>query len=374
LRPIGSRISGGAERAVGRPRADSTSSTSISIAQSLGRTNRRLASSAELGSERRLRYTIGQYPTLTLAVARAEARKLLAEFTLGKTSPQVISYKKAVEQFIEEKEKARRKSTANAYKGLLNRLPFEDQVTAITHEEVARKLRRITTQGAYNHHLVALKVFFNWCIKRQYRTDNPTLGLSKFARPKKKRILSDDELKAIWQAADKCGTFGAIVKLLMLTGQRRNEIAALKHSHVEGDLLCLPPELTKNGRAHVLPLCSMTKSKLPMPKLSDSSSLFFPTRGRNTPFSAWSKSKKNLDNLSGVTDYTLHDFRRTMRTGLGHLGVRPDIAECILNHVSARSEVEDICDHHLYLGPMREALRLWEQHLLALVSANAAAA
>jgi hypothetical protein len=67
------------------------------------------------GSERRLRYTIGQHPTLTLAVARAETRKLLAEFMLGKTSPQVISYKKAVEQFIEEKEKARRKSMANAY-------------------------------------------------------------------------------------------------------------------------------------------------------------------------------------------------------------------------------------------------------------------
>jgi len=105
-------------------------------------------------------------------VARAEARKLLAEFTLGKTSPQVISYKKAVEQFIEEKEKARRKSTANAYKGLLNRLSFEDQVTAIVHEEVARKLQKITTQGAYNHHLIPLKVFFNWCIKRRYRTDN----------------------------------------------------------------------------------------------------------------------------------------------------------------------------------------------------------
>ena len=158
--------------------------------------------------------------------------------------------------------KARRKSTANAYKGLLNRLPFEDQVTASTHEEVARKLRRITTQGAYNHHLVALKVFFNWCIKRRYRTDNPALGLSKFARPKKKRILSDDELKAIWQAYDKCGTFGAIVKLLILTGQRRNEIAALEHSYVKGDLLCLPPELTKNGRAHVLPICSVDKEQL----------------------------------------------------------------------------------------------------------------
>jgi hypothetical protein len=104
---------------------------------------------------RNRRYTIGQYPTLTLAVACTEARKLLAEFTLGKTSPKVISYKKAVERFSEEKEKARRKSTANAYKGLFNRLPFEDHITAITHEEVARKLRRITTQGAYNHHLVA---------------------------------------------------------------------------------------------------------------------------------------------------------------------------------------------------------------------------
>jgi Arm DNA-binding domain len=134
---------------------------------------------------RNRRYTLGQYPTLTLAIARTEARKLLAEFTLGKTSPQAISYKKAVEQFIEEKEKARRKSMANAYKGLLNRLPFQHQVTAITYEEVARKLQKITTQGAYNHHLAAVKVFFNWCVKRRYRTDNPTLGLSKFARPKR---------------------------------------------------------------------------------------------------------------------------------------------------------------------------------------------
>jgi hypothetical protein len=101
-----------------------------------------------------------------------------------------------------------------------------------------------------------------------------------------------------------------------------------------------------------LPICSVTKSNLPTPKLNTSSALFFPTRGRNTPFCAWSKSKKNLDNLSGVTDYTLHDFRRTMRTGLGRLGVRPDIAERILNHVSSRSEVEDTYDLHLYLDPI----------------------
>ena len=132
-------------------------------------------------------------------------------------------------------------------------------------------------------------------------------------------------MKAIWQAADKCGQFGAIVKLLILTGQRRNEIAALEYSYLKGDLLCLPPELTKNGRAHDLPICSVTKSTSPAPKLNTSSSLLFPTRGRNTPFCAWSKSKKNLDNPNSVTDYTLHDFRRTMRTGLGRLGVRPEV-------------------------------------------------
>lgn len=95
------------------------------------------------------------------------------------------------------------KSTADAYKGLLNRLNFTGPIADIAHQEVRRKLARITTPGAYNHHLVALKVFFNWAVKCRYLSENPTLGFSRHARARKKRILTDDELLSVWRAAEK---------------------------------------------------------------------------------------------------------------------------------------------------------------------------
>ena len=149
--------------------------------------------------------TIGRFPTISLSQARTEAKRLLAEFTLGKVRPQSITYTEAVKLFLEEKTKARRGSTVSAYKGLLNSITLTGQLTEITHEEVQRKLAKFKTEGAYNHHLVALTVFFNWCRKRRYITDNPTLGLSTHRRPARARILSDDELKLIWRACDERG-------------------------------------------------------------------------------------------------------------------------------------------------------------------------
>lgn len=320
---------------------------------------------------RNRRYTIGQYPTLKLAEARTEARKLLAEFTLGKTAPHVISYKKAVETFIEEKRKARRASTADAYEGLLNRLPFHDHVAAITHQEVERKLKKIKTHGAYNHHLVALKVFFNWCIKRRYRDNNPTLGLSKYTRPKKKRILTDDELVIVWNATFQIETdFGEIVRLLILLGQRRNEIASLRETYYSDNtqILVLPEDVTKNGHSHTLPIGPMATAIFSKRiRKERSGTLLFQATGSEKPFSAWSKNKKALDKLAPIPHWTLHDLRRTLRTGLGKLGVRPDIAERVLNHISARTEVEDVYDLNLYLPELRDAMQRWENHLTNLL-------
>lgn len=326
---------------------------------------------------RNRRYTIGQYPTLKLAEARIEARKLLAEFTLGKTSPKAVSYVKAVEGFVEEKRKSRRSSTADAYEGLLKRLPFQDQVGAITHEEVERKLKKIKTHGAYNHHLVALKVFFNWCIKRRYRLDNPTLGLSKYARPKKKRILTDDELVMVWNATFGIETdFGEIVRLLILLGQRRNEMASLRETYYSDNaqILVLPGEVTKNGHAHALPIGAMAAAIFAKRiRQERPSTLLFQAAGSDKFFSAWSKNKKALDKLAPIAPWTLHDLRRTLRTGLGRLGVRPDIAERVLNHVSSRTEVEDTYDLNLYLPELRDAMEKWEAHLTVLFEQKLAA-
>ncbi|MEY9230976.1 integrase [Bradyrhizobium japonicum] len=337
--------------------------------------------------------TIGRFPTISLSQARTEAKRLLAEFTLGRVRPQSITYAEAVKLFLEEKTKARRGSTVSAYKGLLNSVTLTGQLTEITHQEVQRKLAKFKTEGAYNHHLVALTVFFNWCRKRRYITDNPTLGLSTHRRPARARILSDDELKLIWRA---CGqqdvdvqedqssldvlsngvvetapplpaSFCKIVQLLILTGQRKGEIAALRGSYYSHNqqTICLPDALTKNKREHAFPVgptASFVLSKLWM---DNNASLIFPARGKSDKhFSGWSKAKKQLDKLCGVTDWTLHDIRRTYRSIHGKIGTPPHIAERLVNHISAQTEMERTYDRYAYLSEMRAAVEVYEQYLL----------
>jgi integrase len=322
--------------------------------------------------------TIGRFGVVTLSEARTEAKRLLAEYTLGKVRPQSATYEQAVKSFIEEKRKSRRSSTADAYEGLLKRLNFSGQVAQLSHEDVQRKLGKYKTAGAYNHYLVAARVFFNWCIKRRYRTDNPTLGLSKHKRPKKKRILSDDELLTVWHATYSLETdFGEIVRLLIVLGQRRNEIASLRDGYYSDNaqLLIIPAEVTKNGHSHALPVgpiaAGILSKRIRKERHTD---LLFEGGKTGNPFSAWSKNKKLLDKLAPIAPWTLHDLRRTLRTGLGKLGVRPDIAERVLNHISARTEVEDVYDLNLYLPEMRDAMERWQGYITSLLEQQRIAA
>ncbi|MCP1751949.1 tyrosine-type recombinase/integrase [Bradyrhizobium elkanii] len=328
--------------------------------------------------------TIGRFPTISLSQARTEAKRLLAEFTLGKVRPQSITYSEAVTLFLEEKAKARRGSTVSGYKGLLNSITLSGQLSQITHQEVQRKLAKFKTEGAYNHHLVALTVFFNWCRKRRYVTDNPTLGLSTHRRPSRNRILSDDELKSIWRACEQGrdasqdvqlsqegaavpaplpATFCKLVQLLILTGQRRNEIASLQLSWITDNAITLPPNVTKNGREHTVPLGKLSVSILE--KCHTNQLLLFPARGSTTsPFSGWSTTKKALDILCGVEAWTLHDLRRTYRSIHGKIGTPPHIAERLVNHISAQSEMERTYDRYAYLNEMHAAVETYEQYLL----------
>jgi integrase len=332
--------------------------------------------------------TIGRFPTISLSQARTEAKRLLAEFTLGKVRPQSITYAEAVKLFLEEKAKARRGSTVSAYKGLLNSITLTGQLTEITHQEVQRKLAKFKTEGAYNHHLVALTVFFNWCRKRRYITDNPTLGLSTHRRPARARILSDDELKLIWRACDLRAadlpenqpsqdgsreavaspaplpeSFCKIVQLLILTGQRRNEIASLQTSWITDDAVTLPPHITKNGREHAVPIGTFSVSILE--EWHTNQLLLFPARGSTgSPFSGWSKAKAALNKASGVNDWTLHDLRRTYRSIHGKIGTPPHIAERLVNHISAQTEMERTYDRYAYLSEMRQAVDTYEQYML----------
>jgi len=309
------------------------------------------------------RITIGRYGIISLSAARAEARRLLAEFTLGKIRPQSITYPQAVVLFIEDKRKARRPQTVEGYEWLLKRFPFKGQLTDITNADLTRGLASFKSESTYNHALVALKIFFNWCHKRRYLTDNPTFGLSQHARPGRARILSDHELKAIWQACE--GTYGTIVKLLILTGQRRGEMAALRTEFFKDDVCTLPRELCKNGKEHSFPLSKRALSLLALEKTG----LLFPARGKSDrPYNGWSKSKGELDKRSGVTNWTLHDLRRTYASKLASLGVPPHVIERILNHISGTiSGVAAIYNLYQFMPEMRVAVTKYEAHLSAIL-------
>lgn len=309
--------------------------------------------------------TIGRYPLVSLSEARTEAKRLLAEFTLGKVRPQSITYAEAVKLFIEDKKRSRRPNTYEGYEWLLGRIGLRGQLAQVTHSDVARALKSIKSISTYDHVLVAARIFFNWCQRRRYVSENPTVGLSQHSRPGRARVLSDQELKAIWSACE--GTYGSIVRLLILTGQRRGEIAALQAEFFKDDVCTLPRELCKNAREHSFPV---SQSALSLLSLEGKAGLLFPARGRDgRQYNGWSKSKRELDRRSGISDWTLHDLRRTYASNLASLGVPPHIIERLLNHISGTiSGVAAIYNRYQFMPEMRAAVAKYETHLSMILS------
>jgi integrase len=314
--------------------------------------------------------TIGRYGILSLSEARAEAKRLLAEFTLGKVRPHAIVYPQAVKLFIEDKARSRRKNTYQDYQWFLGRLSFTGQLSDITHDDITRALKRIKSPSTYDHVLVAARILFNWAMRRRYITHNPTFGLSPHGTPTRTRVLSDIELKSIWEASAYLGPFGLIVRLLILTGQRRGEIAALKVDWLTQNTCTIPKEIAKNNREHTFPIGLFTVALIAdeIKQHPTKSGLIFPARGKQTPFNGWSKSKVQLDALSGVNDWTLHDLRRTFATNMAALGVPVHVLEKLLNHVSGTiSGVAAVYNRHQFMDEMRDAVDKWEARLTSLL-------
>lgn len=329
--------------------------------------------------------TIGKFGVLTLAKARTEAKRMLAEFTLGRVRPQSITFQQAVQVFLEEKGARRRARTVADHKRHLNLLSFKSQLAEITHDDLSRKLKKLPP-SEFNHRLACAKTFFNWAQKKRYITDNPVIGLSPHSRPPRTRVLTDAELKSIWLAcslepatpedgspppsdgdlSNLPRAFAAIVKLLILLGQRETETAALHSSWVKEDTITLPGTITKNHNEHTLPIGTMANLVL---AAHAADGLLFPARDKpNRSFNGWSKGKAALDELSGVTGWTLHDIRRTFRSNSGKLGVAPHIAERLVNHISARTDMEKTYDLYRYLPEMRDAMEKWEAYLAKIIA------
>lgn len=215
---------------------------------------------------------------------------------------------------------------------------------------------------------------YQWGLKRGTVAINPFSALPSIGPPpRRERVLTDHELAAIWRAASVTPPpFGPIVRLLLLTGQRREEVAGMTRGELSEDLSTwtIAGSRTKNGQPHVVPLAEPARELLR--KLPQESDLVIPGDKAPSPFSGWSKAKARLDPDSGVRDWVLHDLRRTMATGLQRLGVRLEVTEAVLNHISgSRAGIVGIYQRHDWAAEKRAALGAWAHHVLRITDGEA---
>jgi integrase len=262
----------------------------------------------------------------------------------------------------------------------------------VTRADVAARLGELVeTSGpvSANRARTALSALFAWTMRQGLAEANPVAGTAKPAEERaRERVLSDAELAAVWRATGGPGDYDAIVRLLLLTGQRREEVASMAWSELdlERGLWSVPGVRTKNGRPHEVPLAGKAAAVLRGRARREGRELVF-GEGAGS-FSGWSQAKRRLDRrVQAALDeaaaaagrearpmgpWRLHDLRRTAVAGMAELGVPPHVIEAIVNHISGhKAGVAGIYNRATYAGEKRVALERWAEHVLAMVSGEA---
>jgi integrase len=202
----------------------------------------------------------------------------------------------------------------------------------------------------------------NWAVEREWIEHNPAVAIKKRKiEAARERVLSHDELRAIWRAADDLtDPSRALVKMLILTGQRRDEIRCLPWAELDLDnqTWTLPAARNKGKRDHKLPLAAAVVALLDeLPRLGP----FVFTVDGAKPYAGTKRLKQILNRDTGITGWVLHDIRRTVRSGLAELHIAKEVAERVLNH--ANKGLAKVYNRHAYVAEMRAALEAWEKHV-----------
>jgi integrase len=242
-------------------------------------------------------------------------------------------------------------------------------IASVTRFAVAAQLRQVTKTGAINANRArtVLSAFFVWAIGEGLCEANPVIGTNANPESARDRVLSTVELVSIWNAVPE-NDYGRIIRLLMLTGQRREEIGGLQWSELKGEgkaaMIALPPHRTKNGLPHDVPLSPAALFEIPGRAKMNSGSVFARCH--------WSRCKEALDGVLFLDPWVLHDLRRSAATGMADLGVQPHVIEAVLNHVSGhKAGVAGIYNRSTYAPEKRAALELWAAHLMAAIEKGA---
>lgn len=349
--------------------------------------------------------TLGSFPAVDLATARRRAQEALGELAGGNDPAATKKASRAaaraareadedriervielfVERYAKPKTKDWRETAAMLNREVAGRWKGR-RLSQITRADVHQMLDEIVDRGApiaANRRFAAFRKMCKWAVARGIIDRSPCEGVSApAAETKRERVLTDDELRLVWHACQHVGLFGVVVRLLVLTGARRDEVAGMEWAELDPDARTwtLPAARAKNKREHVVPLGNAALDIIKGLPRVEGRRFLFSTTGR-THVSGFSKAKAKLDAamraLRGdvaelVPAWVIHDIRRTVATNLQKLGVRLEVTEAVLNHVSgSRSGIVGVYQRHDYADEKRQALEAWAHRLETIIGEEA---
>jgi integrase len=332
------------------------------------------------------RITLGPASVLSSEQARGEAKRILAQAALRqdpaaerkrRASADRFTFTTLAEQYLAAKKPVVRARSFSETQRYLQSSYFKSlhniPVDAITRRDVAARVLAITRESgqiAAARARSALSGMYTWAMASGLTEVNPTIGTPRPKEaPPRERVLSDQELLAIWKATGEETDFNRIVRLLIATGQRRSEVGGMAWTEVKDGTWTIPAARAKNGREHSLPLGSLALEVIhSVPQVADRDVLF--GARADAGFTSWETHKAALDDRLGdqVKPWTLHDIRRTCATRMGDIGVEPHIVETILNHQSGhRRGIAGVYNKSKYLVAVQHAVQAWDRHLRQLI-------
>lgn len=322
--------------------------------------------------------TLGQYGArFSLADARKAARSALSDLDAGKAVAPVkrgtLTIKSLWSEYLATKTALRshREIVRIGEKHILPELG-ERMADAVTRGDVTRFIDGIAAPVMARLVHAQLSAFYSWAMPRLDKlASNPCRDAGRPAKPKARdRVLTENEMAALWRVVDaQAEPWRSAVKLLILTGQRKSEVFEARRAEfdLKAALWTIPAERAKNGVAHIVPLSEAAKNVLEAIEEVQGSRMLFPADGNpENPASGISKAVERI--RAGVkaelgedtAGWSLHDIRRTVATGLQRLGIRFEVTEAVLNHVSgSKGGVAGVYQRYGWSNEKKAALDAW---------------
>lgn len=336
------------------------------------------------------RVVVGRYPGMDLERARLEAGEAITATRKGadlvdkrtkarlakRAELQAIKLEDAIDKYLKRKSDGSKywlETEAYLRRELADHLGRRVlELDKPTLKAIIEAKEAVAPVAARNF-FAALRPFFDWCASQELVHTNP---LDRVEAPKKpdarRRILTDQELGLFWSASTQDPLFGPLYKLLLLTLQRREEVAGMKRSELdfEQGIWTIPADRTKNGKDHIVHLSSQAigiLESIPVVRIGNRPSDYVFTTTGDQPISGYSRAKERLDRTMlelgfEGPDWRIHDLRRTGRSNLAKLRVPKEVAEKVLNHLegsNSESDLQGVYNRYEYFEERRQAMELW---------------